>query len=59
MVLYWILYFVFSGLFTIGYAPLKVTDSPWLLVAYFLCGWAAFPVILGGMARALVQKWIK
>lgn len=57
MLVYFIIYAVFAGFFSIGYTPVFPNDSLKVRLAtdflMFIFGWAIFPVILGGALR----KW--
>jgi hypothetical protein len=57
MLVYFIIYAVFAGLFSVGYTPVFTDDSLKVRLAtdflMFIFGWAAFPVILGGA----LKKW--
>lgn len=58
--IWFIIYYVFAGLFSVGYIPINPLDSlktraivdMWL----FLFGFLIFPIILGGAFRMWLSK---
>lgn len=57
---WFILYYVFAGLFSVGYMPIYPSDSFKVRVLVdslvFLFGFLIFPVILGGAFRVWLTK---
>lgn len=53
-------YFMFAGLFTIGYIPIEKGTPFWMQLIldgiYLLLGWIVFPTILGGALRVWISK---
>ncbi len=57
---WFVIYYVFAGLFSVGYIPTYPNDGIKVRIAVdagiFLIGFLLFPVILGGAFRAFVSK---
>lgn len=60
MCFWFIIYYVFAGLFSVGYVPMYPSDSfrtrIIIDVLVFLFGFLIFPVILGGAFRMWLSK---
>ena len=58
--IWFIIYYVFAGLFSVGYVPMYPSDSfrtrIIIDVLVFLFGFLIFPVILGGAFRVWMPK---
>lgn len=58
--IWFIIYYVFAGLFSVGYVPMYPSDSfrtrAAIDVLVFLFGFLIFPVILGGAFRIWISK---
>ncbi len=58
--IWFILYYVFAGLFSVGYVPMYPNDSfrtrAIIDALVFLFGFLIFPVILGGAFRMWLSK---
>lgn len=58
--IWFILYYVFAGLFSVGYVPMYPSDSfrtrAIIDALVFLFGFLIFPVIMGGEFRMWLSK---
>lgn len=58
--IWFIIYYVFAGLFSVGYVPMYPTDGIKTRIIVdaltFLFGFLIFPVILGGAFRVWMSK---
>lgn len=58
--IWFIIYYVFAGLFSVGYVPMNPLDSfktrIIVDILLFVFGFLIFPVILGGAFRAWLLK---
>lgn len=58
--IWFIIYYVFAGLFSVGYVPMYPSDSFRARIIIdalvFLFGFLIFPVILGGAFRMWLSK---
>lgn len=58
--IWFIIYYVFAGLFSVGYVPMNPLDSfktrIIVDILLFVFGFLIFPVILGGALRVWISK---